>query len=94
MTIHTTYTSARSSLATLLNQVSDQREVVIVSRRGKEDVALIASSELESLLETAYLLRLPANAKCLTMALTRALSDVEVPMALKELREKVNLSDG
>ena len=94
MAIHTTYTSARSSLATLLNQVSDQREVVIVSRRGKEDVALIASSELESLLETAYLLRSPANAKRLTMALTRALSDVEVPMALKELREKVNLSDG
>ena len=94
MTIHTTYTSARSSLATLLNQVNDQREVVIVSRRGKEDVALIASSELESLLETAYLLRSPANAKRLTMALTRALSDVEVPMALKELREKVNLSDG
>jgi antitoxin YefM len=72
MTIYTTYTSARSSLASLMNQVSDHREVVIVSRRGKEDVALIAGSELESLLETAYLLRSPANAKRLTLALTRA----------------------
>jgi antitoxin YefM len=94
MTIHTTYTSARSSLATLLNQVNDQREVVIVSRRGKEDVALIASSELDSLLETAYLLRSPANAKRLTSALTRALSDSEVPMALQVLREKVNPANG
>jgi len=94
MAIYTTYTNARSSLAFLLNKVSDQREVVIVSRRGKEDVALIASSELESLLETAYLLRSPANAKRLTTALSRALSDSEPPMALQELREKVNLSDG
>jgi antitoxin YefM len=94
MTIYTTYTSARSSLASLMNQVSDHREVVIVSRRGKEDVALIAGSELESLLETAYLLRSPANAKRLTLALTRALSDIEEPIALKELREKVILSDG
>ncbi len=94
MTIHTTYTSARSSLASLLNKVTDQREVVIVSRRGKEDVALIASSELESLLETAYLLRSPANAKRLTSALTRALSDSEVPMTLQVLREKVNPANG
>lgn len=94
MAIYTTYTSARSSLASLLNKVSDQREVVIVSRRGKEDVALIASSELESLLETAYLLRSPVNAKRLTTALSRALSDSEEPMALQELRERVNLSDG
>lgn len=93
MAIYTTYTSARSSLASLLNKVSDQREVVIVSRRGKEDVALIASSELESLLETAYLLRSPVNAKRLTTALSRALSDSEQPMALQELREKVNLTD-
>ena len=93
MAIYTTYTSARSSLASLLNKVSDQTEVVIVSRRGKEDVALIASSELESLLETAYLLRSPVNAKRLTTALSRALSDSEQPMALQELREKVNLTD-
>jgi len=93
MAIHTSYTSARSSLSMLLNQVSDQREVVIVSRRGKEDVALIASSELESLLETAYLLRSPANGRRLTAALIRAISDIETPMALKELREKVNLND-
>ena len=94
MAIYTTYTNARSSLASLLNKVSDHREVVIVSRRGKEDVALIASSELESLLETAYLLRSPANARRLNSALTRALSDIEPPMALKELSEKMKLSDG
>lgn len=93
MAIYTTYTSARSSLASLLNKVSDQREVVIVSRRGKEDVALIASSELESLLETSYLLRSPANAKRLASALTRALSDTEPPIALQELKQKVKLGD-
>ncbi|MEI7846133.1 MAG: type II toxin-antitoxin system prevent-host-death family antitoxin, partial [Chloroflexota bacterium] len=46
MTIHTTYTQARDGLAKLLDLVNHDREVVVIQRRGEEDVAMIAASEL------------------------------------------------
>ncbi|MCI5122873.1 MAG: type II toxin-antitoxin system Phd/YefM family antitoxin, partial [Candidatus Electrothrix sp. AUS4] len=55
MSIQTTYTHARSKLASLLDEVTENREVVIIQRRGCEDVALIAADELAGMLETAHL---------------------------------------
>ena len=69
MFIQTTYSNARANLASLLDQVSDNREIVVIKRRGSEDVALVAVSELSSLLETAHLLRSPKNAQRLLAAL-------------------------
>ena len=86
MTIQTTYTQARDGLAKLLDQVTHDREIVVIQRRGEEEVAMIAASELESLLETAYLLRSPANAERLLSALGRALKnegDVQTSAALR-----------
>ena len=74
MFIQTTYSNARANLASLLDQVSDNREIVVIKRRGSEDVALVAVSELSSLLETAHLLRSPKNAQRLLAALERATS--------------------
>lgn len=91
MTIQTTYTQARAGLAKLLDQVTQNREVVIIQRRGEEEVAMIAASELESLMETAYLLRSPANAERLITALGRALRDENGPQSLEDLRREVNL---
>lgn len=72
MVICTSYTQARAKLATLLDAVSNDREIVVIQRRGAEDVALIAADELAGLLETAHLLRSPANAERLLTALARA----------------------
>ena len=72
MAIQTTYRNARENLASLLEQVASDREVVIINRRGFEDVALVTASELTSLLETAHLLRSPQNAKRLLKALHSA----------------------
>jgi antitoxin YefM len=91
MTIQTTYTQARASLAKLLDQVTHERDVVIIRRRGEEDVALISASELESLVETAYLLRSPENARRLLSALSRALKDEGQPQSLADLRREVGL---
>jgi antitoxin YefM len=71
MAIDTTYTRLRENLASVLDQVSEDREVVIVRRRGAQDVALIPADELSGLMETAHLLRSPANAKRLLTALQR-----------------------
>jgi antitoxin YefM len=91
MTIQTTYTQARDGLAKLLDQVTHNREVVIIQRRGEEEVAMIAASELESLMETAYLLRSPANAERLLSALGRALKGEGEPQSLEALRRGVSL---
>ncbi len=91
MTIQTTYTQARDGLAKLLDQVTHNREVVVIQRRGEEEVAMIAASELASLIETAYLLRSPANAKRLLSALGRALKNEEEPLTVGALRREVGL---
>lgn len=72
METHTTYTSARANLAKLCNQVTEDRDVVIISRRRGGDVALIAAEELSSILETLHLLRSPKNADRLLSALKDA----------------------
>lgn len=91
MTIQTTYTQARASLAKLLDQVTHDREVVLIQRRGEEEVAMIAASELQSLTETAYLLRSPANAERLLAALGRALKNELDPKSLDDLRREIKL---
>ncbi len=72
MTFHILQTKALAELSNLLHRVAHDREIVIIQRDGEEDVAMIAAAELSSLLETAYLLRSPANAKRLLSALQRA----------------------
>ena len=63
------YTNARNGLASLLDRVSKNSEIVIINRRNKPDVALISKEELDSLLETVYLLRSPKNAQDLFKAI-------------------------
>jgi antitoxin YefM len=93
MTIQTTYTQARDGLAKLLDQVTHDREIVVIHRRGEEEVAMIAASELESLMETAYLLRSPANAERLLSALGRALKNEGEPQSVESLRQGVGLGE-
>ena len=93
MSIEFTYSSAREQLATLLDRVTKDREVVIIQRRGREDVAMIAADELASLTETAYLLRSPQNAERILSALARALKSEGKPQSIDDLRRGVGLED-
>ena len=90
MAIQTTYTQARATLGSLLDQVTKNREVVIIRRRGAEDVALIAADELAGILETAHLLRSPKNAIRLLNALDRARKGTGSPQSIDELYKHVN----
>jgi len=90
MTIQTTYTQARANFAKLCNNVTANREIVIIQRRGVEDVALIAAAELTSLMETAYLLRSPKNAERLLAALNRAMRREIEPQSIEDLRREVS----
>ncbi|MBC7359679.1 MAG: type II toxin-antitoxin system prevent-host-death family antitoxin [Desulfacinum sp.] len=93
MTIQTTYTDARARLASLIDQVVEDREVVIIRRRGKEDVAMIAADELAGILETAHLLRSPANALRLHSALERVRKREGSAQTIGELRREVGLDE-
>lgn len=91
--IQTTYSKARANLANLCNQVSEDREIVLIKRRNAEDVALISSSELSSLLETAHLLRSPKNAQRLLTALNRALTRSELPQQIDDFKKEIGLGE-
>lgn len=81
----------RDSLAKLMDRVTDEREILIIKRRGKEDIALLPADELSSLVETAHLLHSPANARRLLEALERAMKGEGQPMTVEELRREVGL---
>lgn len=91
MTIEFTYTSAREQLASLLDRVTKDREIVIIQRRGSEDVAMISADELASLTETAYLMRSPQNAERLLSALGQALKNQGKAQDMEHLRREVGL---
>ncbi len=91
MAVETTYTRLRDRLASVLNQVVDNQQIVIVRRRGAKDVALIPAEELSSLMETAHLLRSPRNAQRLLAALQRATRGKGKPESLHKLRREMGL---
>jgi antitoxin YefM len=91
MASETTYTSLRENLASVLDHVVDDQEVVIVRRKGERDVALVPASELAGLMETAHLLRSPKNAKRLLSALRSAKRGELRAMSIEQLRREVGL---
>ena len=91
MPSETTYTNARANLAKLCQQVTEDRDVVIIRRRGHEDVAIVSASELESISETAHLLRSPTNRRRLLRALDRAKARKLKPQSVDRLRREVDL---
>jgi antitoxin YefM len=93
MSIETTYTQARAGFARLIDRVAQDRETVIIRRRNREPVALIAADELRSLEETARLLRSPKNAERLLAALGRARSGAEDPQTVDDLRRELGVGD-
>ena len=57
-----TYTAARENLASTMDRVCIDRDPVIITRKRDQAVVMLSLEDYESLQETAYLLRTPANA--------------------------------
>jgi antitoxin YefM len=93
MTVQTTYSQARANFAKLWDKVTQDREIVVVERRGADSIAMVAADELNALLETAHLLRAPKNAERLLTALNRALREEGQAQSLDSLRAEVGLAD-
>lgn len=65
-------TSVRQEFFKILDEVAQDSSVVIVKRKDAPNAAIIAESELNSLLETVHLLRSPQNAKRLFSAIEKS----------------------
>jgi len=58
-----TYSAARASLASAMKKVCEDHEPVIITRQKEESVVMISLEDFTALEETAYLLRVPKNAR-------------------------------
>lgn len=65
------YTESRAKYAQVLDDVVNNREEMVITRAGHEPVVMVSLAEYESLRETAYLLRSPANVRRLLDAIER-----------------------
>jgi antitoxin YefM len=90
--VETTYTKLRENLASVMDRVVNDREVVIVRRKGDQRVAIVSADELSGLLETAHLLRSPRNADRLLKAMRRSNRRKTKPESLDELRREMGLA--
>lgn len=61
----------RAKCAQTLDAVVGDAEPVEITRAGDESVVIVSKRDYESLLETAYLLRNPANARRLLASIER-----------------------
>ena len=66
-----TYSAARANLASTMDRVCNDHEALIITRNGEQSVVMLSLEDFNSLEETAYLLRTPANAKRLLAAATQ-----------------------
>lgn len=74
-----TYTAAREDLASAMDRVCADHNPVVITRDRDQSVVLLSLEDYESLEETAYLTRSPANAKRLLEAIHDLESGKGVP---------------
>lgn len=93
MSTQVTSTEAQANLDLLCDRVVETGEAIAITRHNGKNVVLISERELESLLETLYLLRSPKNATRLLTALERAKARVIAPQNLDEICKKFGLEE-
>ncbi len=57
------YTDARNGLKTVLDQVIDDADVTVITRRDAPDAVVMSKEHYDGIMETLYLMRSPANAE-------------------------------
>lgn len=80
-----TYTTARENLAATMDRVCQDHDPVIITRNRDQAVIMLSLEDYESLQETAYLLRSPANAKRLLLSIENLNSHKGTKKKLKDL---------
>ena len=63
------FSEARKNFKSVLDRVANDRDCTIIVRRDAEDTVLMSKSHYDSLMESFYLLKSPANAAHLEKAI-------------------------
>ena len=63
------FTEARNRLKSVLDQVVDDADYTIISRRDAADAVVMGLDQFNSLMETVHLLKTPANAAHLAQSI-------------------------
>jgi antitoxin YefM len=66
---HVSYSDFRENLASYMDQVIDSGAELHVTRQGHQGVVVVSESEFNGMMETLHLLRSPANALDLNLAI-------------------------
>ena len=57
------YSALRTNLAKTMENVCDNHEAIIITRKSERSVVMLSLEDYESLQETTYLLRSPKNVR-------------------------------
>jgi len=63
------FSEARNQLKSVLDQVVDNMDYTIISRRDADDAVVMSLESFNGLMETVYLLKSPANASRLVKSI-------------------------
>jgi len=63
------FTEARNRLKSVLDQVVNDADCTVITRRDSEDAVVMSLDYYNSLMETVYLLKSPANAEHLRQSI-------------------------
>lgn len=63
------FSEARNKLKTILDQVVNDADCTVITRRDSEDAVVMSLNHYNSLMETVYLLKSPANAEHLSKSI-------------------------
>lgn len=85
------FSDARNNLKSVMDQVVQDADVTIISRRDAEDAVVMSFDHYNSLVETVHLLSSPANAAHLAKSIAQARAGqarhrelIDVPEAAEE----------
>ena len=63
------FTDVRNSLKTVIDQVVEDADFTVISRRDAPDAVIMSLDTFNSMMETSYLLQSPANASHLAKSI-------------------------
>ncbi|WP_082219621.1 type II toxin-antitoxin system Phd/YefM family antitoxin [Massilia sp. NR 4-1] len=78
------FSDARSNLRSVIDQVVEDADVTVISRRDAPDAVLMSFEHYSSLIETVHLLSSPANAAHLAKSIAQARAGKAQPRKLIE----------
>lgn len=79
------FSDARNNLRSVIDQVVEDADVTVISRRDAPDAVVMSFDHYTSLMETVHLLRSPANAAHLAKSLAQARAGQAQPRELIEI---------